>query len=240
MSALSEKEMLEKLQGFSTPSMTNIIATYTSNPLCLGLYEPWRQNWYTDQSVRCLFPELSSAIGYAVTVVFALPNPNYQRWSILDWLEIIARAKKPTILAIKQDFPPEILPKVGLCGGQMTAAFKACGVVGVVTNGPTRDIDEIRPLKIQYLTSGVTPGHGEMAISAVNVPVSVAGMDVAPGELIHMDENGAVKFPVDRLADICNNIGAFAAAESARSEALLAAKTFAEIKTAWTRGGLPG
>lgn len=240
MSALSEKEMLEKLQGFSTPSMTNIIATYPSHPLCLGLYEPWRQNWYTDQSVRCLFPELGSTIGYAVTVVFALPNPSYQRWSILDWLEIIARAKKPTILVIKQDFPPEILPKVGLCGGQITAAFKACGVVGVVTNGPTRDIDEIRPLKFQYLTSGVTPGHGEMAISAVNVPVSVAGMDVAPGELIHMDENGAVKFPVDRLADICNNIGAFAAAESARSEALLAAKTFAEIKAAWTRGGLPG
>ena len=240
MSALSEKEMLEKLHGFDTPSMTNVIATYPNNPLCLALYEPWKQNWYTDQSVHCLFPELGSTIGYAVTVVFSLPNPNYQRWSIIDWLEVLAKAKKPTVLAIKQDFPPEILPKVGLCGGQITAAFKACGVVGVVTNGPTRDIDEIRPLKFQYLTSGVTPGHGEMAISAINVPVSVAGMDVAPGELIHMDENGAVKFPADRLTDICNNIDAFSAAESARSEALLAAKTFAEIKAAWTKEGLPG
>ena len=26
-----------------------------------------------------------------------------------------------------------------------------------------------------------------------------AGMDVAPGEIIHMDENGAVKFPADKL-----------------------------------------
>ena len=240
MSALSEKEMLEKLRSFNTPSVTNVIATYPSNPLCLGLYEPWKQNWYTDQSVHCLFPELGSTIGYAVTVVFSLPNPNYQRWSILDWLEIIAKAKKPTILVIKQDFPPEILPKVGLCGGQITAAFKACGLVGVVTNGPTRDIDEIRPLKFQYLTTGVTPGHGEMAISAINVPVSVAGMDVAPGELIHMDENGAVKFPADRLTDICNNISAFSAAESARSKALLAAKTFAEMKAAWTKDRLPG
>jgi regulator of RNase E activity RraA len=240
MSALSEKEMLEKLRGFNTPSVTNVIATYPSNPLCLGLYEPWRQNWYTDQSVHCLFPELGSTIGYAVTTVFSLPNPNYQRWSILDWLEIIAKAKKPTILVIKQDFPPEILPKVGLCGGQITAAFKACGLSGVVTDGPTRDIDEIRPLKFQYLTTGVTPGHGEMAISAVNVPVSVAGMDVAPGELIHMDENGAVKFPADRLSDICNNISAFTAAESARSEALLATKTFAEVKAVWTKERLPG
>jgi len=124
--------------------------------------------------------------------------------------------------------------------GQITTAFKTCGVVGVVTNGPTRDIDEIRPLKLQYLTSGITPGHGEMAISAINVPVSVAGTDVTPGELIHIDENGAVKFPADRLADICNNIDAFVAAENTRSERLMTAKTFAEIKAAWTKKGLPG
>jgi regulator of RNase E activity RraA len=240
MPKLSEQEMLEKLRRFSTPSLTNVIATYPENPLCLGLYEPWRQNWYTNQSVRCLFPELGTSIGYAVTVVFSLPNPKYQRWSIIDWLEIVAQAKKPTILAIKQDFPPEILPKVGLCGGQISSAFKACGVAGVVTDGPTRDIDEIRPLKIQYLTTGVTPGHGEMAISAVNVPVSVAGMDIAPGDLIHMDENGATKFPADRLADICQNIDAFVGAEDSRVEALLATKNFAEFKAAWTRKDLPG
>ena len=240
MSALSEKEMLEKLRGFNTPSVTNIIATYPGNPHCLSLYEPWRQNWYTDQSLRCLYPELGSIIGYAVTAVFALPNPNYKRWTITDLLEVLTKAKKPAILVIKQDFPPEILPRVGLCGGQITSALKACGVAGVVTNGPTRDIDEIRPLKMQYLTSGITPGHGEMAISAINVPVSVAGMDVSPGELVHLDENGAVKFPADRLADICKNIDAFAGKEHTRSKGLLAARTFAEIKAAWKQEGLPG
>lgn len=240
MSALSEKEMLEKLLGYNTPSITNIVATYPQNPLCLGLYEPWRQNWYTNQSIRCMYPELGPRAGYAVTVTFSLPNPSYQRWSIIDLLEIVSRAKKPTILVIKQNFPPEILPKVGLAGGQFTSALKACGAVGVVTNGPTRDIDEIRPLSFQYLTSGITPGHGEMAISAINIPVSVAGMDVSPGEIIHMDENGAVKFPADRLADICNNIDTFTTMERARAEALLAAKNFTQIKAAWTREGLPG
>ena len=240
MSDLTEKKMLEKMRGFSTPSVTNVVATYPDRPHCLGLYEPWRQDWYTDQSLRCLFPELGRTVGYAVTVVFSLPNPSYRRWSIIDWLEAIAKSKKPSILVIRQDFPPEILPRVGLCGGQISSAFKACGVVGVVTDGPTRDIDEIRPLGIQYLTSGVTPGHGEMAISAVNVPVTVARMAVAPGELIHMDENGAVKFPADRLADVCHNLDAFTAAESGRSEALLSAKTFAQVKAAWTNQGLPG
>ncbi len=116
----------------------------------------------------------------------------------------------------------------------MTTTFKACGAVGVVTNGPSRDIDEIRELNFQYIMSGVTPGHGDMAIHAINVPVSVAGMDVAPGDIIHMDENGACKFPADRLADVCKNIDALIKAEEERATNISAAKTIEEIKAAWT------
>jgi regulator of RNase E activity RraA len=234
MAALSDKAMLEKLKKYDTPSITNVVATYPADPLCLGLYEPWRQKWYTDQSLRCIYPELGVTVGYAVTVVYSLPNPNFHRLSITDLLDAIDKSKKPVVVVIKQDFPPEILPKVGLCGGQMTTAFKACGAVGVVTNGPSRDVDEIRPMKFQYLMSGVTPGHGEFSISAINVPVSVAGMDVIPGDVIHMDENGACKFPADKLTDVCNNIDAFLKVETDRVKAIHAAKTIAEIKAAFT------
>ncbi len=229
MAASSEQEMLEKLKGFDTPSITNVVATYPRNPLCLGLYEPWRSNWYTDQSVRCIYPELGRLVGYAVTVVYSLSAPNFNRLTMRDLVEALAKSKKPSIIVIKQDFPPEILPKVGLCGGQMTTTFKACGAVGVVTNGPSRDIDEIRPLKFQYLMSGVTPGHGNFSISAINVPVSVAGMDVAPGEIIHMDENGACKFPADRLADVCKNIDALIKAEEEWAKKISAAKSAEDV-----------
>ena len=235
MSALSEAEMLEKLRGFDTPSVGNIVATYPNNPLCLGLYDPWRGNWYTDQSAHCIYPELGRTIGYAVTVVYSLPDPRYQRLSFVDLIDALGKSKKPSVIIIKQDFPPEILPRVGLCGGQMTAAFKACGAVGVVTNGPSRDVDEIRPLKFQYIMSGVTSGHGDFGIRAINVPVSVAGMDVAPGDIVHMDENGACKFPPDRLADVCNNIDALIKAEEERAEKLLAAKTIEEIKAVFKK-----
>ncbi len=235
MAKLSEQEMLEKLKEYNTPSITNIVATYPSNPLCLGLYEPWKQNWYTDQSVHCIYPELGARVGYAVTVVYSLPDPNFKRLTMLDLVEALGKSKKPIVIVIKQDFPPEILPKVGLCGGQMTSTFKACGAVGVVTNGPSRDVDEIRELDFQYIMSGVTPGHGDMAIHAVNVPVSVAGMDVAPGELIHMDENGACKFPADRLADVCKNVEALVKAEDERAEALSKAKNAEEVKALFTR-----
>jgi len=49
-----------------------------------------------------------------------------------------------------------------------------------------------------------------------------------------MDENGACKFPADRLADVCNNIDALIKAEEERAKALRVAKTVEEIKAAFS------
>ena len=57
MSALTKQEMLQALKAFDTPSITNVVATYPGNPLCLGLYNPWTQNWYTDWTLAKLAPE---------------------------------------------------------------------------------------------------------------------------------------------------------------------------------------
>ena len=137
-------------------------------------------------------------------------------------------SKKPSILVFQQKFPPEIAGKVGLAGGNMTAAMKAVGCVGAISNGPSRDIDEIRPMRFQYMLSGITAGHGAMAVHAVNVPVTVAGMDVAPGEIIHMDENGACKFPADKLEAVLDNVRALREEEGARIARLDKATTAAE------------
>lgn len=227
---MTEQEMLAELCKFDTPSITNVVATYPDNPLCLGLYNPWTENWYTDQSIRCMYPELGPRAGYAVTCVYGLPDPNFSRLTFLDVLEALAASPQPTILVLQQKFPPEIAGKVGLSGGNMTSAMKAVGCVGVVSNGPSRDIDEIRPMEFQYLLSGVTPGHGPQAVHAVNVPVSVAGMDVAPGEIIHMDENGAVKFPADKLEAVLTNVRALIAAEQERIGRLQQAQSIEDLR----------
>jgi len=108
--------------------------------------------------------------------------------------------------------------------------MKAIGCVGLISNGPSRDLDEIRPMQFQYFLSGVTAGHGAMAVHSVNAPVSVAGMDVAPGEIIHMDENGAVKFPADRLEAVLTNARELQKQEEARMNALQTASSAAEIR----------
>jgi len=225
-----ERELLEKLKEHDTPSVTNVVATYPKNPLCLGLYNPWTQNWYTDQSIRCIYPELGRTVGYAVTCVFGLPDHNYSRLSFMDVIDALEQSKRPTILIIKQIFPPEIAAKVGLSGGNMTTALKSIGCVGVISDGPSRDIDEIRQMKFQYMLTGVTAGHGDMAVHSINSPVSVAGMDVSPGEIIHMDENGACKFPANKLEQVVRNLELLQQEEQKRMSALSKATTAAEIR----------
>ena len=227
---MSAQEMLMELRDFDTPSITNVVATYPDSPLCLGLYNPWSENWFTDQTIRCMYPELGRRAGYAVTCVYGLPDPSFSRLSFMDVLDALEASPSPTVLVLQQKFPPEIAGKVGLAGGNMVSAMKALGCVGLISNGPSRDLDEIRALDFQYMLSGVTAGHGAMAVQAVNVPVSVGGMDVAPGELIHMDENGACKFPAEQLGAVLKNVRALRQEEAARMSALQSAKSAAELR----------
>ena len=222
--------MLEELKNFDTPSITNVVATYPGSPLCLGLYNPWSENWYTDTRIKCMYPQLGRRVGYAVTAVYSLPDPSFARLSFLDVLDALEASPQPTVLVIQQKFPRRLRGKVGLAGGNMVSAMRALGCMGMISNGPSRDLDEVREMDFQYMLSGVTPGHGDMAVQAINVPVSVGGMDVAPGELIHMDENGACKFPADKLAAVLENVRALQQEEAARQAALQNAKSAAELR----------
>ena len=229
----SDDQLFAELRKIDTPTITNVVATYPKNPLCLGLYNPWTENWYTDTSIRCIYPEMGAIVGYAVTCVYGLPDPNYAgRLSFMDVVDALDAMKKPTILVIQQKWPPELHNKAGLAGEMMVSSMMAVGCVGMLSNGPSRDVDAIRKLRFQLLLGGVTAGHGEMAVQSVNVPVSVGGMDVAPGDLIHMDENGAVKFPPKHAPAIVKNAQAMLEDEARRLVLLRKAKTAAEVRAA--------
>jgi 4-hydroxy-4-methyl-2-oxoglutarate aldolase len=226
-------DMLAELRKIDTPTITNVVATYPKNPLCLGLYNPWSENWYTDTSIRCIYPEMGAVIGYAVTCVYGLPDPNFTgRLSFMDVVDALDAMQKPTILIIQQKWPAGLMAKAGLAGEIMVTSMKAVGCIGMLSNGPSRDVDAIRRLDFQLLLGGVTAGHGEMAVHAVNVPVSVGGMDVAPGDLIHMDENGAVKFPPGKAAQVLENAKKLLEGEAEHLARLRAAKTAAEVRAA--------
>ena len=227
---MSDVELLEELKKIDTPTITNVVATYPGTDLCLSLYNPWTENWYTDNRLSCWYPDLGPMAGYAVTCTYSVPDPTYKELTLIDVLEAMDKLGKPSIFCFEQKFPAELADKVGLSGGNMTSSMRACGAIGAVSNGPSRDIHEIRPMDFQYLTRGICAGHGPQAIQAVQVPVSISGMDVAPDEIIHMDENGAVKFPADRLEEVVTNAKALLETEDGRVGRMMKANGLEEVK----------
>jgi len=197
---LSKDEVIDRLKKIDTPTITNVVATYQDS---MQLYDAWYGEWYTDTSVRCMYPEYGTTVGYAATVIYGLKGSRVDgidRWALPNHLDTTI---KPIILVAKQDFPLELKNRVGLFGGVMTTRFKAQGVVGVISDGPMRDLEEIREIGgVQYLVTGLTPGHGDFITRDVGLPVNVAGMTVMPGDMIHMDVHGACKFPARHMHEI--------------------------------------
>lgn len=132
-----ELRIIQQLKEFDTPTITNVVATYPGADTCLSLYHPWDTNWYTDQRVRAMFPELGRTCGFAVTCTYGLPDPTVtQGPSFREVLRAASESPKPVIMVIKQDFPPHLKGKVGLCGGNMATAFRSLGCVGILSDGP--------------------------------------------------------------------------------------------------------
>ena len=117
----------------------------------------------------------------------------------------------------------------------MATAFKSAGCVGIISDGPSRDIDEVRNIGIQYMLTGASAGHGPMAVKSVNTPVDICSMRDAPGEIIPMDENGAVKFPRAYLREVLENCRALSAAEEKKMR-MLASTSDVELLKKYMRG----
>ena len=77
MSGLSEEEILEGLRGVDTPTISNVVATYPKSEACLKLYDAWYGGWYTDTTIRCVYPEMRPVVGYVATVVFSEESERY-------------------------------------------------------------------------------------------------------------------------------------------------------------------
>ena len=38
---MTERELLDELKKIDTPTITNVVATYPGQELCLSIYNPW-------------------------------------------------------------------------------------------------------------------------------------------------------------------------------------------------------
>jgi regulator of RNase E activity RraA len=112
-----------------------------------------------------------------------------------------------------------------LVGGIMSFAAAALGVAGMVLDGAIRDVAEIRERTFPVYARGVTHrGPYKDGPGAINVPVSVGGMTVRPGDIIVGDQDGLLAFAPDEAPAAIEKALKQQAAEEATMAAIRAGR----------------
>lgn len=194
MSRLSD-EQLDALRSIDSPTISNAIERFGVRGRVQG-FAGW--------DLRCAFPELGSTLGYAVTCTAdSTTESRRDDRGLLRLWEALEAAPKPAVIVIK-DAGPERSRSCHM-GEVMATTARALGAVGCVSDGGLRDVKEVRALGgFQYFCPGFVVSHGNPVICEVNVAVTVAGLPLRPGDLLHGDVNGVLVIPesvADRVAD---------------------------------------
>ena len=93
---------------------------------------------------------------------------------------------------------------VGLMGSNNSLAGVRDGAVGYVTNGGMRDTDELILQQIPFWSCMISQGmvQGRLRFDAMDVPVSVGGVTVCPGDVVVADGDGVIVVPRDMAVDV--------------------------------------
>lgn len=179
-----------ELQAFDTPTVCN----------ALEALAPKRRGYgYTVQPLVCTRPELKPIVGIARTARIRSAHPSdVTGKDALDlsnaYYAYVDAGPKPSIIVI-QDIDEQ--RGYGAFWGEVNSAIHlGLGCAGLITDGGVRDLPDIAP-GFQMLAGRVIPSHAHVHVVDFGHPITVAGMRVADGDLIHADQHGAVVIPHD-------------------------------------------
>lgn len=108
-----------------------------------------------------------------------------------------------------------------IVGGILSFYAASIGVQGVVVDGAIRDVAEIRERDFPVYARGVThrgpykDGPGE-----INVPISVGGMVVNPGDVVVGDQDGLLAIPQPGIGQLIERARAHLEAEAKTIQAM--------------------
>jgi 4-hydroxy-4-methyl-2-oxoglutarate aldolase len=156
---------------------------------------------YASLELRCQFPDLPPVVGYAVTCTADSTSPGKGRPSqSAAFYRAVEAAPKPCIVVMKDAGPNRL--RSCHAGDMMATLFRRLGAVALVTDGGVRDLAGVRQRApgFQMFAPGVVVAHGVPTIVEVGVTVSLCGLTIRPGDLLHGDANGLVSIPLS-IAD---------------------------------------
>jgi regulator of RNase E activity RraA len=181
---------LERLRRYDAPTVANAIETFDVRPRTAG---------YASPAIRSIFPQLGVMVGYAVTARCRASTPTDVSYSRHGWWDAVAAAPAPRVAVIQDlDEPP-----TGAFWGEVQANIhRALGCVGAVTNGGVRDLSEVEPLGFNYFAGSVMVSHGYVHMIDFGTPVTIGGLEIRSGDLIHADRHGVQIIPPEIARDI--------------------------------------
>ena len=178
------------LRSIDTPTVCNLIEIVAPERRGAG---------YTAVHLQCPLPDLPPMVGLSKTVTIrardAVSGPSYMQ-KRMDYLDYVAAAPRPSVVVIEDKDQPA---GYGAFWGEVQSnVHKALGCLGTVTNGSIRDIPAI-PNGFQMLAGSFSPSHAYVHVVEFGIAVTIHGMAVKNGDLIHADRHGAVVVPADKI-----------------------------------------
>jgi 4-hydroxy-4-methyl-2-oxoglutarate aldolase len=189
VSSLLTDEDLDALRRFDTCMVANAIESFNVRLHNAG---------FADASVRCMFRDAPPMVGYAVTARLRSGAPpigggNYRDRG--EFWNTILEVPAPRVLVLQDmDNPPG---RGAFVGDMHAAILKALGCVGYVTNGAVRELPSVRSMGIQLFAGSVAVSHAYAHIFDIGDTISVGGMEVRSGSLLHGDRHGVLTVPVE-------------------------------------------
>ncbi len=183
---LTEGE-LDALRQFDTCMVANAVETFNIRLHNTG---------FTNASIRCMFEDAPPMVGYAATARLRTGEPPmvgstfHERG---DFWNSILEIPAPRILVLEDK---DSHPGRGAFVGDMHAAIlSALGCIGYVTNGAVRELPAVRAMGMHLFAGNVAVSHAYAHIFDVGASVTVGGMEVRPGDLLHGDRHGVLTVP---------------------------------------------
>lgn len=186
MTVVLTPQEMEALRSIDSPTMANAI-----EPLKLR----HRAEGFMGPDIRCYYPEMGVMVGYAVTAkintVYGDRPLSRNNW--FEFLEAMQSVPEPRVLVMED----ESVPSGRACfhGEIICSAHNRLGIIGLVTNGAVRDLDQVRELGFHYFAAGLVASHGKLEVSSWMTPVRVGGVTIKPGDLVHGDQHGVLHIP---------------------------------------------
>jgi 4-hydroxy-4-methyl-2-oxoglutarate aldolase len=174
-----------------------------------------RRGWLTPPLVR-IAPGHATVLGHALTVelVAGDDGPGVGEVHRLLSSDLTGRV---LVIAGPPGFPDACF------GGMLAQAGALQGMRALVVDGLVRDVTAMDGLGIPVWARGpatVSPG-GRTHVVAVDAPVEIAGVTVAPGDTVVADADGAVVIGAAIAARVLDDVAEYAAAEAEVEAALV-------------------